>query len=290
MAEQPDTIANTAQFEYWNATAGDKWTENQKVSDRLLSTLAERLFQHAAIQPGEMVMDIGCGTDATALFAARAVGPDGGVLGIDLSHAMLGLARTRAEAGGEAANLVLEIADAQSHAFAQGTFDLLQSRFGVMFFDDPTAAFANLLGALRPGGRLCFVCWGPLAKNPWFKIPRDAAVKFLGPPKAAPPHAPGPLAFSDTDYVDRILSAAGFAEIQINTEASELVPPSTVADAATGALSRGPAARMIGVHKPPPETVAAIRAEIERGLSPYYVTDNPRVPAYLHFVLARRPE
>ena len=133
------------------------------------------------------------------------------MLGIDLSHPMLGLARARAQADG-VANLALEIADGQSHAFEPGAVDLLQSRFGVMFFENPMAAFANLLTALRPGGRLGFVCWGGLADNPWFYIPRTAAIRHLGEPEAMPPRAPGPMAFADAGYVTEILSGAGFQE------------------------------------------------------------------------------
>ncbi len=288
MTEQQFSGPNSAQSKYWNTAAGDQWTADQETMDRFLSLVSERLFQHAAIQPGERILDIGCGTGATALEAAKATGAGGAVLGIDLSHAMLGLARSRAEAMDGMATLTLEVADAQSHAFAQGAYDLLQSRFGVMFFEDPRAAFANLLGALRPGGRLCFVCWGPLAEHPWFRISGAAAGKFLGKPDAADPRAPGPLAFADTDYVTGILSGAGFEDIRISSETCELLGAANIADAAENALKRGPAARLIGAHNPPPETIAAIRAEIETGLAPYQTAGGLRVPAGLHFVHAQK--
>lgn len=286
--ETPETGPNSAQSKYWNAAAGDQWTRDQVAQDRFLSLLTERLFHHAAIQPGERILDIGCGTGATALGAAKAAGAGGAVLGIDLSHAMLGLARARAEAMNGMENLTLEIADAQSHAFAQGAYDLLQSRFGVMFFADPTAAFANLLGALRPSGRICFVCWGPLAEHHWFRISGAAAVKFLGEPDPTDPRAPGPLAFADPDYVTGILSEAGFVDVRISSETRDLLGAASAAEAAGNALQRGPAARLIAAHDPPPETIAAIRAEIEKGLSKYHGSGGVRVPAGLHFVHARR--
>ena len=289
MTETPKEVANSAQSAYWNAKAGEAWTKNQAIMDRLLSLPGRRLFEHAAIKAGERVLDVGCGTGATVLAAADAVGPGGAVLGIDLSHAMLDLARGRAKKHGGTAELTFEIADAQIHRFAAGRHDLLLSRFGVMFFDDPTAAFTNLSTALRPGGRLCFVCWAPMAENPWFFIPRDAAIKFLGAPEAPPPRAPGPVAFGDTDYVTEILTGAGFEDISISSETVDLTPISDLVEAAAHALNAGPASRIIADHDPSPETRAVIGAEIESQLSVYYGTDGARVPGSMHFVQARRP-
>lgn len=286
MTEQAATGKNSGQFEFWNSASGDKWVANQAALDTHLSALTDRLFQYTAIQPGERIIDIGCGTGATALRAAAATGPDGAVLGIDLSHPMLGLARSRARAQG-AANLTLEIADAQGHTFEPGAVDLLQSRFGVMFFENPTAAFANLLTALRPGGRLGFVCWGALADNPWFNIPRTAAVRHLGEPEAAPPRAPGPTAFAETDYVTEILSGAGFRDIEIASETCDLIGASGLSETAAFALNVGPASRLIKLHDPAPDTIAAIGAEIEAELATYHGADGVRVPARLHFVRAR---
>jgi len=286
MTEQAATGKNSGQFEFWNSASGDKWVANQEALDKHLSALTDRLFQHTAIQPGERIIDIGCGTGATALRAAAATGPDGAVLGIDLSHPMLGLARSRAQAQG-AANLTLEIADAQSHTFETDAVDLLQSRFGVMFFENPTAAFANLRTALRPGGRLGFVCWGSLTDNPWFYIPRTAAIRHLGEPEATPPRAPGPMAFAETSYVTEILSGAGFQDIEIETETCDLIGASSLSDTAAFALNVGPASRLIKQNDPSPATIAAISAEIEAELAPYHGANGVRVPARLNFVQAR---
>ncbi|MDA1101366.1 MAG: methyltransferase domain-containing protein [Proteobacteria bacterium] len=289
MTEQPDTGKNSGQFEFWNSASGEKWVANQVALDRHLSALTDRLFHYNAIQPGERIIDIGCGTGTTALRAAAATGPDGAVLGIDLSHPMLGLARRRAETQGGVTNLTLEIADAQSHAFEPGAFDLLQSRFGVMFFEDPTAAFANLRTALRPGGRLCFVCWGALADNPWFSIPRAAAIRHLGEPEAEPPRAPGPMAFAETDYVAGILNGAGFKDIDIKAETCDLIGASNIAETAAFALNVGPASRLIRLHDPAPAIIAAIRTDIEQALAPYDGAGGIKVPARLNFVRARQP-
>ncbi len=289
MTEQASTGKNAGQFEFWNSTSGEKWVANQVALDRHLSSLTDRLFHHAAIQPGERIIDIGCGTGTTALRAAAAAGSEGTVLGIDLSNPMLGLARTRAQAQGGVANLSLEIADGQSHVFDPAAFDLLQSRFGVMFFENPTAAFANLRTALRPGGRLCFVCWGPLSDNPWFAIPRAAAVRQLGAPEATPPRAPGPMAFAETAYVTEILSGAGFQDVEVKTETCDLIGASDISATADFALNVGPASRLIRLHEPSPTTIAAIHAEVETELTPYHGAGGVKVPARLNFVQARQP-
>lgn len=288
MSDQAASGKNSAMFAYWNSINGEKWAANQERLDRHLSALTERLFDHAAIQPGERIIDIGCGAGATALRAAEAVGPVGAVLGIDLSHPMLDRARARAAQGG-VANLSLEIADAQSHAFEQGAFDLLQSRFGVMFFEDPVAAFANLLTALRPAGRLCFVCWAGPAENPWFRVPREVAIRHLGEPEPTPPRAPGPMAFAETDYVTGILNDAGYGDVAIETETCELIGADNIAETAAFAANVGPAARIIRQYDATPETVAAITAEIAEELAPYHRAEGTRVPGRLHFVHARRP-
>jgi SAM-dependent methyltransferase len=182
--------------------------------------------------------------------------------------------------------LALEIADGQSHAFEPGAVDLLQSRFGVMFFENPMAAFANLLTALRPGGRLGFVCWGGLADKPWFYIRCTAAIRHLGEPEAMPPRAPGPMAFADAGYVTEILSGAGFRNIEIKTETCDLIGASSLAETAALALNVGPASRLIKLHYPAPDIIAAISAEIEAELAPYQSADGVRIPARLNFVQA----
>ncbi|MBT5130110.1 MAG: methyltransferase domain-containing protein [Rhodospirillaceae bacterium] len=278
--------ANSGQIEYWNSAAGEKWAVNQERLDRQLSLVADRLFERSAIQPGERIIDIGCGTGASALRAAQAVGPNGHVFGVDISQPMLDLAKSRA---GGMDNLRLEIADAQNHDFVPGARDLLQSRFGVMFFADPIAAFANLLTALRPGGRLSFVCWAAMADNPWFMIPRNAAARHLGEPEPWPPRAPGPTAFAEADYVTGILKSAGFGDVRVDTEACDLIGGDSAANTAAFAVNVGPAARILKLHSPSPETIAAITADVEAEMVPYLRTEGVRVPAKLNFVSAERP-
>ena len=158
------SIANTAQAEHWNSgDAIEHWLRNQDRYDRMLQPFADLILQTAALQPGEQVLDVGCGYGATTLEAARRVAP-GPVLGVDLSGPMLSVAKDRA-AGSGLANVAFEHGDVQVYPFGPARFDAVISRFGVMFFEDPVAAFANIRSAVRPGGRLVFACWQPLANN-----------------------------------------------------------------------------------------------------------------------------
>jgi len=206
------TTPNAQQAEYWNSAIAQTWVKLQTRLDQLFHPLTQVALEHAAPQPGERAIDIGCGCGATVIELARRVGPGGQVLGVDLSGPMLGLARNRiAEAGFTQAALVQ--ADMSTYGFSPQDFDLAFSRFGVMFFDNPVAAFANLRSALKPTARLVFACFRPLVENPWVLEP-FTAVQHLLPPSTPPgPEEPGQFAFADPDRVRRILEAAGFHDI-----------------------------------------------------------------------------
>jgi SAM-dependent methyltransferase len=192
--------ANAAMQRYWNEVAGPRWVERAEIQEARNIEVAQILLREAHAAAGERVLDVGCGPGATALPLAAAVGPGGHVTGVDIAEPMLGLLRRRV-AEQRIANLTPLLADAQTHAFAPASFDLLTSRFGVMFFADHLAAFRNLGGALRPGGRLCMAVWAGIADNVHWRIPFEIAVRHVGPPKPQPPHAPGPMALGDPDYV-----------------------------------------------------------------------------------------
>jgi SAM-dependent methyltransferase len=190
--------ANADQAEYWNSPSGQRWITYQEALDRRLAPVTELLLERADVRGGECVIDVGCGTGATTLRLAAAVGAHDSVLAVDISESLLAAARRRCLEGGHA-NVRLIRADAQTHRFERACHDLVTSRFGVMFFDDPIGAFRNLARALRPGGRLAFAAWGPLEANPWFALPLQVGVERLGPPQPQPPRAPGPLALSEPD-------------------------------------------------------------------------------------------
>ena len=194
------------QFAYWNGPAAVRWAQQQAHTDAMLAPVAAAAIAHAAPAPGEHVLDIGCGCGTTTLALAELVA-DGHVTGIDISAPMLAVAQRRAAHRG---NVRWLEADATSHPFPPTALDLLFSRFGVMFFGDPAAAFANLRRAARPGARLAFACWRPLNENPWMLVPLLAAQTVVPPLPRPGPEDPGPFAFADPDRVTRILTAAGW--------------------------------------------------------------------------------
>lgn len=205
---------NAAQAAYWNEQAGPTWAELQSPLDRQLAPLGARAIEALAPRPGERILDIGCGAGAASLDLARAVGASGSVLGVDLSRPLLDIARKRADG---LANVRFEEADAQAYPFEPASFDAAFSRFGVMFFSDPPAAFANIRRALKPGGRLAFVCWREPALNPAMTLAMMAAVAYVEPPPPPQPGAPGPFAFADPDHVRGILEAGGLTNVSLTS-------------------------------------------------------------------------
>jgi len=279
-------IANTAQHEYWNNVAGPRWVGLGGFVERRVRAVNDLLLRRSAVMPGESVLEIGCGTGAATVPFAEAVGERGRVVGVDISEPMLASARQRVAASG-LANISLLQADAQVHRFEPNRFDLITSRFGVMFFADPVAAFRNLVPTARPGGRLCFVCWGPLAENRHWLIPYEVALRHLGPPVPTPPRMPGPLAFSDRDYVRGILEIAGLADIEISRETPEIIS-STPEEEAEHACIMGPSARLIDEKKPGDAVRATIRREITEALAAYAGDKEMRLPSTIFLVTARR--
>jgi len=203
--------ANEDQIAYWNGPTGERWAKYQSEMDRNLADASAGLFRLASPQPGERVLDIGCGAGETSWRIAEMVGPGGAVLGVDISQPLLALARDRAHAK----NVRFEEADASTYSF-KPEYDLIFSRFGVMFFDDPPAAFANIRKAAAKDARLAFVCWRPVAENEWTMLPMTAAEPFLPEQPGADPLAPGPFAFADPARVKAILTQAGFRDVRID--------------------------------------------------------------------------
>ncbi len=257
---------NADQIAYWNGAGGQRWADRQPVQDILLEPVADLLIERARIKPGERILDVGCGSGATTFAFARAVGPSGHVTGIDISAPMLARAREVTPSG---APVEFVLADATIYPFAPESFDLLASRFGVMFFADPALSFTNMRKALRRSGRLAFICWREPRENPFFMTPLQAAYRHV--PKMAPvgPDDPGPFSFASPERVKRILTSAGFSDIAM--EACNLSLDVAIGrglDAAVeGAMQIGPAARALADQ--PPEIVAAAAQSIREALAPH---------------------
>ena len=211
---------NASQVAYWNEAAGPTWADLQAPLDRQLAPLGRAAMAALSPRPGERLLDIGCGAGETSLELARAVAPGGEVTGVDISRPLLEVARRRAE--GMPGVRFLE-GDAQTHAFEPAAFDGVFSRFGVMFFADPTAAFVNIRRAMKPGGRLAFVCWRSPAENPIMTLPMAAALAHVpAPPPPPEPGAPGPFAFADPERVRTILGDAGFTDTALTPHAAKI--------------------------------------------------------------------
>jgi SAM-dependent methyltransferase len=211
---------NSQQDRFWNGPAGQLWVTSQEETERHVGPFGDAALQAAAAAPGERAIDVGCGCGTTTLALARSVGATGEVVGVDLSNVMLERARESAAAA-KLTNVDFRRLDAQVAPLDRQVFDLVYSRFGVMFFADPTAAFTNLFASLRPSGRLAFVCWQVPNANPWMALPTRAAMQFFG--LAPPAHdAPGPFSLADPDRLRRVLTDAGFNDIDITPEISTL--------------------------------------------------------------------
>lgn len=275
---------NADQIAYWNGPGGQRWADRQAAQDILLKPVLDVLIDRAQVKPGERIIDVGCGSGATSIAFAQRVGPSGRVLGIDVSAPML--ARARASAAKDSP-IDFVLADATVHPFEPAGFDLLASRFGVMFFADPALSFANMRKALRPSGRLAFACWREPRENPFFMTPLQAAYKHVPKLPQMGPEDPGPFAFASEARVRRILTDAGFTDIGL--EACPLSLDAAIGrglDAAVqGSLDIGPVSRALDGQ--PEETRSAVAQSIREALTPFVKGDAVLLPASIWIVTAQ---
>ena len=278
------TAPNEAMHAHWNGPAGDHWASHVDTYDRLLAGHLDELLRGAALQPGEKVLDVGCGSGTSSLAAAEAVRPSGSVVGVDISGPMLARARERASAAG-LDHVSFDQADAQTAALDRGAFDVVLSRFGVMFFDDPGAAFVNIGAAVKSGGRIAFTCWQDVFSNAWMSVPAMAMMSVV-PLPLPEPGAPGPFAFADSDRVRGILAGGGFTEIEL--------APLTLKMRIGGSLDeaveflRGTDLGSTLARTATPEQLDEAVEKVREALAPYVTSDGVELDSAAWLVTASR--
>lgn len=272
---------NADQLAFWNGQGGYTWVARQAHTDATLAEVSLALLELAAPRPGERVLDVGCGCGASTLDIARAVGPRGHVVALDISAPMLAEGRARATAAGINNVQWLE-ADAATATLDE--FDLLVSNFGLMFFGDPVPAFMHLHRAAAHGARMAFACWGPLAENPWIGIPMQAVTPHVPPRPRGNPEAPGMFAFADPERVTRIFSASGWAvprfqkrEFQLDIAAGHGLEEAVVQSTQIGAVNSW-------LRGQPSQVVDAAVSSLRAALAPYQDGTAVRLPGSVWLV------
>ena len=284
--------------EYWAGTRGQSWVRRSVAYDGQLRAYTDALVAELLAAPGESALDVGCGTGFTTRKLAAAVGTEGTAVGVDLSSAMIAGARAAADASGLERDHrpTFDVADAQVADLAalnEGRpYDVIASRFGVMFFADPEVAFTNLAAAAAPGARLAMVCWAAPALNPWFTEPRDATIPLLesvtGVSKPEPADAPGPFSMADSAHPIEVLERSGWADASarpVNTDLY-LGGPGPIGSAVEFLTSGSAMAPVIAAH---PELLQPVRDALIEALSPHHDGTGVCFSAAAHLITATLP-
>jgi SAM-dependent methyltransferase len=267
------------QAAYWNGPGGEGWLLAYQRIQRAIGDIGELGLSAAAARAGEHVVDIGCGTGDTTAALARAVGLAGHVLGVDISETLIAAARAH-----RLDNATFVVGDAATHPFQAGHYELVFSRFGVMFFADPVAAFRNIRRALKPAGRLVFIAWRTPQENPWGTTPVRAAQPFLPPQPRPGPEDPGQFAFGDRARVERILGEAGFKALRFEPIDRQIWMGDTVAEVVAGAGKFGPLARAFAGAEP--AAIEKAKQAIAEVLTPHEGSEGVRLPGACWLVRA----
>ena len=205
-------IVNDEQFEFWNEGIGRKWVEEDDSMNERLSILTKELFLRSNIKRDDKILDIGCGGGQTTFEASEMVGKNGYVVGADISKILLDLAESKYA---NTKNLEFKYCDVQNYEFKVNSFSKVISRFGVMFFENPIEAFKNIYNSIQEGGSLNFVCWTNVMENEFFTDPTNIIIKHINKEFPEITRAPGPLAFSEADYVKEILMSSKFKNVKV---------------------------------------------------------------------------
>ena len=278
---------NREQTEHWNNREEiGQWVDEKTEHDQMLEPFIDMLVDGAQLGAGDAVLDIGCGSGATTISAARVVEP-GTVTGIDLSGPMLARGRKDAETAG-LDNIEFHQADAQTHTFDSDSFDAVISRFGIMFFDDPVAAFTNVRNAARHGARLAFVCWQPHAANEWLLVPGAALAQHVPMQDiGGAPGAPGMFAFADNNHTTSVLQTAGWRDVTTtDTHAPMYIGGHGTLEHAVDFLRKGSIGRTMLSGVDPDTQQRAVDA-VSAALEPHHDGRGVRLDAAVWLVTAR---
>ncbi|MEM8692490.1 MAG: methyltransferase domain-containing protein [Pseudomonadota bacterium] len=278
-------MSNADQAEFWTDVAGHKWVTHQHGMDATLAPVLDLVLAEADLQTGEHVLDIGCGAGTSTFAAADYVGDQGRVTGLDISPTLLKHARTQA-ADKPQARFVQ--ADAQTHAFDHA-YDVMISRFGVMFFADTTAAFANITKGLKSCARMIMAAWGPAPQNPWFMDAAAVASDVMGKPPKTDRTLPGPFAFEDAQRVVRMLEAAGLQDVKCDAKSLHLTPSGSAYDVALQSTHIGPAQSILSLFEGNEADRMRIAKTLANTFASYGTADGLRIPAVINLITARAP-
>ncbi|MDF2713032.1 MAG: methyltransferase, partial [Nonomuraea muscovyensis] len=272
--------------QYWNGPEANHWLVHEHRYERMGAPFTRLVLDAASMAGADRILDVGCGTGSTTCAAAR-VAADGQALGVDIARPLLQRAEQRARHDG-LTNVRFEHGDAQTHRLAPQGFDVAISRFGVMFFSDPTAAFANIARGLRPGGRIALVCWQPVANNEWITVLSAAAAQHIPLPPPGEPGSPGPFSLGDRQHLAAVLDAAGLVDVAIQPVVESLWLGRDVADTVDFFQASGFGQRLL--QDADPATRTRVMAAVQAALEPHLTSDGVRLQSRAWLVTARNPQ
>ncbi|MCY3769406.1 MAG: methyltransferase domain-containing protein [Gammaproteobacteria bacterium] len=276
------TRSNDNQIRFWNHGPGSNWVTYQRGLDQCFENINRRLLELCVIRPGHCILDIGCGAGATSIALAKKYGNTVSITGVDVSKPLLKHASRRIRSiKPMPASIRLIEADVQNKPLEPAVYHQLVSRFGVMFFADPCAAFRNLKSSLRPDGSMVFVAWSTVENNPWFQIPKSAAISRLGNAAPVDPREPGPMAFADLDYLDGILRHSGFRNYSVEEEDNVIATRLPVDQMADLACNLGPAIRLMKEKNGTVQDHETIKEEVANRFMEYETGGGLEVPVRL---------
>ena len=253
-------IINIEQSEYWNEKSGPKWVKLDRALNERFAILTDELFSRADIRKKDRVLDLGCGGGETSFLASKLVGNNGYVMGADISETLLKFAKSKFSS---IDNLDFNICDIQNYKFEPNSFDRVISRFGVMFFENPKAAFKNIYLSMKSRARLNFVCWSNMLENEFFIEGTSIIEKYTENSLPKTIKGPGPFAFTDQEYIEDILRCSGFKDIQIDERHPLITTEDSITKETDILLSIGPRAKMLSEANLPDEIMLIIRNRIE---------------------------